>query len=60
MESTRVKDLVCGMEIDKESAPASCEHEGKTYYFCCSSCKEKFMENPEKYLSGQPSEGHHH
>lgn len=26
------------------------EHEGKTYFFCCPGCDEKFLENPAKYL----------
>jgi len=26
------------------------EHEGKTYYFCCSGCDQKFKKDPQKYL----------
>ena len=26
------------------------EHEGKTYFFCCPGCDEKFMQDPAKYL----------
>lgn len=26
------------------------EHEGKTYYFCCSGCDKKFAKDPEKFL----------
>ena len=26
-------------------------HEGKTYVFCCPSCKEPFENDPKKYLS---------
>ena len=47
--ATTVKDVVCGMEIDPESAVAQMEHEGKTYYFCSNACHEKFMAEPEKY-----------
>ncbi|KXA89777.1 copper-transporting ATPase [candidate division MSBL1 archaeon SCGC-AAA259A05] len=43
-------DPVCGMEVDPEEAPAETEHEGETIYFCCSVCKEKFEENPEKFM----------
>lgn len=25
-------------------------HEGKTYYVCCSGCREAFLEEPEKYI----------
>lgn len=33
-------------------AADSVEYDGKTYYFCCSGCKEKFLAEPEKYLEG--------
>lgn len=39
------------MEVNPESSPYSHEHDGEMYYFCCESCKVKFKENPEKYLS---------
>lgn len=26
-------------------------YKGRTYYFCCPMCVEKFKENPEKYIS---------
>ncbi|HSV43326.1 MAG TPA: YHS domain-containing protein [Candidatus Bathyarchaeia archaeon] len=26
------------------------EHNGKTYYFCCAGCVEKFKQNPAAYL----------
>lgn len=40
---------VSGKEIKKSEAKGSYEYKGKTYYFCCPNCKEKFIENPEKY-----------
>ncbi len=40
----------CGHEIKKAEAKISYEYKGKTYYFCCEGCKEKFVKNPEKYL----------
>ncbi len=45
----RVKDPVCGMEIEAEQAAKKTEHNGKTVYFCSDACHEKFMEDPEKY-----------
>ena len=45
------KDPVCGMQISEESAPARCDHKGKTYYFCSPACKAAFEKNPEKYAS---------
>ncbi len=46
----RVKDPVCGMKIAKEVAVATSEHEGKVYYFCALSCKNRFDADPGKYL----------
>lgn len=40
---------VSGKEIKKSEAKITYEHKGKIYYFCCPNCKEKFLENPEKY-----------
>lgn len=40
---------VSGEEFDKTKAAGSVEYEGKTYYFCCEGCKEKFLNDPEKY-----------
>jgi len=44
------KDPVCGMTVDPSRAKAKYEHAGKTYYFCCAGCKEKFSADPAKYL----------
>ena len=44
------KDLVCGMQVRIADAPASCEYQGKNYYFCMPGCKEAFLADPEKYL----------
>ena len=44
------KDLVCGMQVRIADAPASCEYNGKIYYFCMLGCGETFLANPPKYL----------
>ena len=54
--SSTVVDVVCKMKIDKKTAEFTSEYKGKTYYFCALSCKEKFDENPEKYISSEISE----
>ena len=46
-----VKDVVCGMDIDPDTAAAKMEHEGKTYHFCSNDCHAKFMAEPQKYAS---------
>jgi Cu+-exporting ATPase len=51
MTTARVRDVVCGMEIDPKDAAAQMEYEGKTYYFCSQSCHDKFMAEPEKYVT---------
>ncbi len=47
-----VKDLVCGMEIDPETAAGKSEHQGVSYYFCAEGCKQSFDANPQQYLGG--------
>ena len=47
-------DPVCGMTVDPTTAPASATHDGRTYYFCYPGCRQKFVADPERYLSGGP------
>jgi YHS domain-containing protein len=49
--SAKVKDPVCGMDVDPATAKAKSEYEGKTYYFCSAGCLEKFKKTPETYLA---------
>jgi len=49
-------DPVCGMSVDAETAAAAWEHDGQTYYFCSVGCMERFREDPEHFLSMDPSE----
>ncbi len=44
-------DPVCGMKVDPQSAKASFEHGGVTYYFCCDGCRTRFQADPAKYLA---------
>ncbi len=46
-------DPVCGMTVEPASAAGSYEFEGKTYYFCNPSCRNKFKADPTKYLKGE-------
>lgn len=46
-----VRDPVCAMDVESESAAGSAEHEGKTYYFCSQSCLDRFREDPQRYVS---------
>lgn len=44
-------DPVCGMQIEESEAAGQSDYQGRTYYFCSNSCKEKFDESPEDYTS---------
>jgi P-type Cu+ transporter len=50
------KDPVCGMSVDLARTKATHAHTGKKYFFCCQGCKDKFIADPEKYLSSARSE----
>ena len=50
MTTTKVKDPVCGMEVDASGAGARSEYKGQTYSFCCSGCKGKFDRDPTHYM----------
>src|SRR5437016_2728837 len=52
--ATAVKDPVCGMTVNPASAEHRAEFKGKSYYFCCSGCADKFKADPEKCLA-QPA-----
>lgn len=47
------KDPVCGMDVKPEQAAGTSEHEGKTYSFCSTECKQKFDKNPKQYAGKQ-------
>jgi xanthine dehydrogenase accessory factor len=46
------KDPICGMTVEKSKAKHKVEFKGKTFYFCCAGCKQKFEQSPERYLAG--------
>ena len=48
-------DPVCGMSVTEGSEHHHI-HESVDYYFCSSACRQKFTEQPEKYLN--PAEEH--
>ncbi|MBI2470111.1 MAG: YHS domain-containing protein [Planctomycetes bacterium] len=48
-EKTTAKDIVCGMDVNKDKA-LKADHDGKTYYFCSKHCEETFKKDPSKYL----------
>jgi Cu+-exporting ATPase len=56
-----MKDPVCGMDVDPNTAAGKSEYQGQTYYFCSPGCKRSFDKEPEKYVGKQPAghDGHH-
>ncbi len=59
------KDPVCGMTVDPKNAAAAGVYGGGTYYFCSTSCRDKFESAPQQYIGaaaqgGNPHGGHHH
>ncbi len=45
------RDPVCGMMVDPAKAKASFEFAGRSYFFCCAGCKDKFSADPNRYLN---------
>src|SRR4051812_32246665 len=50
----KVKDLVCGMDVDPATSKFNFEFEGKTYRFCSAGCLTKFRADPPSYLEKRP------
>ena len=51
-------DPVCGMTVDPATAPAHADHDGTTYHFCCTGCRDRFVESPADHLSGHTGAYH--
>jgi P-type Cu+ transporter len=44
-------DPVCGMDVERATAPFRHDHEGQIYYFCSESCVQRFRADPRKYAA---------
>lgn len=53
MVEEKVQCPVMKTWILPSEAADSTEYNGKTYYFCCGGCKDKFLSEPEKYIENQ-------
>ena len=49
MTTAKVKDPVCGMDVDPQRAAGSHAHRGRTYFFCSKHCLAAFKADPAKY-----------
>ncbi len=43
-------DPICKMQVDKSNAAATFKYNGNSYYFCSPKCKERFQEDPGKFV----------
>lgn len=48
-------DPICGMTVDPATAAGHYDFKGVTYYFCATSCLEKFKADPERALQPPPA-----
>lgn len=46
----RQKCPISGEEFTVTDSSPKADYNGKTYYFCCGHCAQKFKEDPAKYL----------
>src|SRR5438067_5154014 len=46
----RVRDPVCGMEIDPHATAHHAEYAGQAYHFCSAGCRAKFVAEPQRYV----------
>jgi len=49
------RDPVCGMTVQTES-PLRARHAGHDYHFCSQRCLDKFVADPQRYVSGTTHE----
>jgi YHS domain-containing protein len=45
-------------EIMDISKAEKADYKGKMFYFCSTSCKDKFLQEPEKYTKKDNGKGH--
>jgi xanthine dehydrogenase accessory factor len=49
-------DPVCGMAVDVASAKHRADAGGRSWYFCCAGCREKFLAAPAKFGAAASAE----
>lgn len=52
-EATRVRDVVCGMDVDPQLVAFSESVHAHTYHFCSLKCQQQFMAHPERFAATQ-------
>jgi YHS domain-containing protein len=55
------RDPVCNKQVDQNKASDTGSYSGQKYTFCGQDCKNKFDQEPERYVqSKQPQQQHEH
>ena len=49
--TTHAIDPICGMSVEVAGARHTAEHAGRTWYFCCGGCRERFLADPGRHAS---------
>jgi Cu+-exporting ATPase len=52
---SHAKDPVCGMSVDPATSKYRVQAAGATHFFCSSTCREKFIAEPARYLKPEAS-----
>lgn len=47
------RDPVCGMLVDPTAGKPTVTHEDHAYHFCSDSCRSKFVQDPQTYLTAK-------
>ncbi|MGH9508395.1 MAG: heavy metal translocating P-type ATPase [Terriglobales bacterium] len=48
---SRIKDPVCNIDVNPDTAAWQETHKGQLFYFCSAGCAEEFRAHPELYIS---------
>ena len=43
------KDPICGMTVRRSTVKYKADYQGRTFYFCCAGCRQKFEQSPDHY-----------
>jgi xanthine dehydrogenase accessory factor len=55
VEQQEAKDPICGMTVNVSAAKHKSEYDGRTFYFCCAGCKQKFDKQPDLFVPAHAS-----
>ena len=52
-EDAITRDPVCGMTVDLSAGKPSTEHDGHAYHFCNPKCQDKFVAQPDDFITAK-------